>query len=86
MDIQAKIHNEGTEEAPVYYRLTLPNVVTTAYGQNVDIGMIEIISEEELLAQKDSKLREIDVIDAKLKAIISVKPVTEEIQPIKKEK
>lgn len=74
MEIQAEINEEVQQRnEPIVYRLILPNVVTTAMGDEVDIGQVEITTEETLNAQREGRLKEIDVIDQKLKAIQSIK-------------
>lgn len=69
MTITATLNNYGQQT----YTLITPNIVTTATGQQVDIGRKEVVTTAQLDKQLAAAQAQVDAINAKLAAIAAVK-------------
>lgn len=68
MTITATLNDDGQQT----YTLITPNIVTTATGQQVDIGRKEVVTTAQLDKQLAAAQAQVDAINAKLAAIAAI--------------
>lgn len=68
MTITATLNNYSQQT----YTLITPNIVTTATGQQVDIGRKEVVTTAQLDKQLAAAQAQVDAINAKLAAIAAI--------------